>query len=194
MASYFIADNHWHHKNIIRFDERPFSSVEEMNKEMIKRWNSVVTSNDTVYILGDFCMSKDERDWIHILSELKGHKVLIKGNHDLRQMSPELRKHFVKICDYLEMKENGNTIIMSHYPIMAYKKSYSHNVYMLHGHTHETKEQEWIEKWTEELRAYHGMDSDNAHADNLGQIINVGCMRDYMDYTPRTLDYLINNI
>ena len=74
--NYYISDLHFDHKNVIKFDNRPFSDVEEMNQALINNWNSVVQNNDTVYILGDFCWGKADR-WMEILKQLKGQKVLI---------------------------------------------------------------------------------------------------------------------
>lgn len=72
---------------------------------------------------------------------------------------------------------------------MAYKHSYDVNTYMLHGHTHQTQEQQYIDKWTKELR-------DNISTDVIcskGQMYNVGCMCSYMNYFPRTLDEILEN-
>lgn len=90
---FYIADYHFGHANVIRFDKRPFNSAEEMDKTMIDNWNDVVGKDDTVYILGDFCWNTEER-WIEILDQLNGKKVLIRGNHDLKTMSQQLRSKF----------------------------------------------------------------------------------------------------
>ena len=50
---FYISDMHFFHKKVISMSNRPFSSIEEMNKRIIKNWNDKVTSYDTVYILGD---------------------------------------------------------------------------------------------------------------------------------------------
>ena len=50
---YFTGDLHFGHENVLRFDGRPFSSVEEMDEELISRWNNKVGKGDIVYILGD---------------------------------------------------------------------------------------------------------------------------------------------
>ena len=178
----YIADMHLSHQNIIRFDGRPFDSVEEMNETLIENWNKAVKNGDTTYILGDFCWGK-EPEWIKILDRLNGNKVLIRGNHDLKNMSRTLKDKFLYIKDRHEISDCGKKIIMSHYPELAYKSSYNPNVFMLHGHVHyKTTEAAYIKKWVKELQKNHNNDWDN-----LGQIINVGCMMPEMDYTPMGL-------
>lgn len=182
MSIFYIADLHFGHKNIIKFDFRPFDDVEEMDKTMISNWNKKVKPQDTTYVLGDFCWGK-EADWIRILDSLNGDKVLIRGNHDLKQMSKILKDKFLFIKDKHEITDCGKRIILSHYPELAYKKSYDQNVFMLHGHVHYyTNEAVCIRKWVKELRENRSNDWDNR-----GQIINVGCMLKEMDYTPRRL-------
>ena len=81
MANFYISDLHIGHENILRFDNRPFADVSEMNNKLIENWNARVHSNDTVYILGDFIWAK-ESEWPSIVGSLGGNKVLIRGNHD----------------------------------------------------------------------------------------------------------------
>ena len=91
----YISDLHFSHKNILRFDNRPYSNVKEMEDGIITNWNSVVTSKDTVYHLGDFTMApyiegasyKDRYINIanELLDKLNGKKYLIRGNHDPRK-------------------------------------------------------------------------------------------------------------
>ena len=73
---YFTSDLHFGHKNIIRFDNRPFTSVEEMDKVLIERWNNKVTDEDTVYILGDISWYDDQKTY-EIFSQLRGRKILM---------------------------------------------------------------------------------------------------------------------
>ena len=87
----YISDLHFGHANVIRFDDRPFSDVAAMEDALIQNWNSVTDQNDTVYILGDFCWGKED-EWKRILPQLKGNKVLIRGNHDIKEMSSGLKK------------------------------------------------------------------------------------------------------
>ena len=78
---YFISDTHFGHKNVIRFCDRPFKTVTEMNNSMIEIWNSVVSDADTVFVLGDvfLCPEEEAKEYIE---RLNGYKVLVKGNHD----------------------------------------------------------------------------------------------------------------
>jgi len=79
---YFTADLHFRHDNIIRHCNRPFRSVEEMDKRLVENWNKTVKSNDEIYILGDLTMKGAEvaNDF---LRKLKGIKYLVRGNHDV---------------------------------------------------------------------------------------------------------------
>jgi len=81
---YFTADHHFNHGNIIKYCDRPFSSVKQMNRSMIKIYNEIVNDDDVVYILGDFTMlGPSYKGQIKkIVQKLQGTKHLILGNHD----------------------------------------------------------------------------------------------------------------
>lgn len=187
MGKYFyIADTHFGHSNIINFDNRPFFSVEEMDRELINNWNSVVTNEDTVMILGDFCWGLED-DWIKILDQLNGVKQLIKGNHNLKSMSKALRSKFQDVKDYKEIKDSGKRVLLSHYPIPFYRGDYNPDIVMLYGHVHTTIEYDFMKHIKEYVR-------DNDHRDrgkHTCQFYNVGAMMPWMDYTPRTLDEIL---
>lgn len=185
--NYYIADLHFGHSAILRFDNRPFGSVEEMEEIMHMYWNATVRPGDTVYIIGDFCWNKAD-EWLRIIRKLRGQKVLIKGNHDLGHYPPELRKQFADICDYKEIEDNGRKVIMSHYPMLLYKNSNNPKYFMLCGHVHKTAENAYLERWIAELKRDAARGADFA---NLGQIYNVGAMMPWMNYCPRTLDEII---
>lgn len=82
----YISDLHFGHANILKFDNRPFRNTEEMETSLIENWNNTVLAGDTTYILGDFCWGK-EPEWKRIVPLLNGNKVLIRGNHDLKEMT-----------------------------------------------------------------------------------------------------------
>ena len=184
---YFISDTHFFHENVIRFDKRPFTSVEEMNAKMRDWWNNTVSTKDRVYILGDFIwLPPSNSEYIKFTKSLNGKKVLIKGNHDnVEKFSSELKNCFEDIKSRKEIKLDKKRIIMDHYPLMMYRHDTDSNVFHFHGHTHVTGEQAWVEKWTQELVYNHCMGAPT------GQIINVGCMMPYMNYIPRTLEEII---
>lgn len=182
MTNRYISDLHFGHENIINFDKRPFKDTKEMEEALITNWNSIVKKGDTTYILGDFCWGK-ENEWKRIIKLLNGNKVLILGNHDLKNMSVELKRMFQDIKDYKEITDNGKHVIMCHYPMLLYKGSYNPDCYMLCGHVHTTRENDFLEKWKKELK-----DTRYYNSDSCGNIHNVGCMMPWMDYTPRTIE------
>lgn len=128
---FFIADTHFGDEGIIKFGYRPFSNSDEMNKHLIKNWNEVVTDEDVVWIIGDFCPSNKKCELKAILSKLNGKKNLIKGNHD------EESEDFYRDCGFNSVYSYPVIIkefyILSHHPIhlndgMPY--------FLIYGHVH----------------------------------------------------------
>ncbi len=76
MKIYFIADTHFDDKNILKFENRPFANVDEMNTALINKWNETVSNEDIVYLLGDIGA-------VEFIKLLNGTKYLVKGNHDI---------------------------------------------------------------------------------------------------------------
>ena len=106
------------------------------------------------------------------MERLQGHKHLIQGNHD--RVKGKLRSYWESIEQYAEVNDENRLVILSHYPILFYKNQH-YGAVMLYGHVHNTREWELVEKWKKEQWAM-GIPS---------RLINVGCMMDYMRYTPR---------
>ena len=79
--TFFIADTHFGHAEIIGYENRPFADVREMDEAIIRNWNETVTEADTVFVVGDFSVYVKEKT-AEILGRLKGHKRLVMGNHD----------------------------------------------------------------------------------------------------------------
>lgn len=102
---YYISDLHFGHLRCIKMDKRPFSSIEEMDRILIENWNNKVNEEDDVYILGDFSY-KSKIDPVEYLKQLKGHKHLIVGNHDLKLIkNQEACHHFETIDYYLQIED-----------------------------------------------------------------------------------------
>ncbi len=81
MARYLISDTHFDHNNIIKYENRPFKSVQDMNHYLIKSWNEHVSESDVIIHMGDFSMATQERTE-EIISKLNGNIILLRGNHD----------------------------------------------------------------------------------------------------------------
>jgi len=77
---FVIADCHFGAQDVIRVFKRPFATVREMDRVMTENWNRAVGPDDTVISVGDFTWDKKDRE--RLLAELKGNKILIRGNHD----------------------------------------------------------------------------------------------------------------
>ena len=183
MSIYYIAAPHFGHGNIIKHDGRPFETVAEMDETLIRNWNARVTNQDEVYILGDLCWGK-EKDWLELLPKLNGRKHLIRGNHDIRQYSQQVRDMFKSpITDYAEIVDAGRRVILCHYPLLSYRRDGDINTYMLYGHVHTTDEYTGIRK------AIDGMRESVTHYNYRGQLYNVFC--GFYNWTPATLDEII---
>lgn len=183
---FYISDLHLMHRNVIKFDNRQFETVEGMDKALIDNWNSVVTNADHVYHLGDFCWGKKD-DWITYLKQLNGNIHIVTGNHDLKQFGSDVKKYLAEVADYKEITDNGRHVILCHYPIPFYKADYNPDVYMLYGHVHTTVENDFMEYFKKYIRE-NDLRGNSANQCNL---YNVGCMMPWMGYTPRTLDEIL---
>ncbi len=81
MTTWFTADLHLGHRNIIDYCNRPFRDVEAMNNALIENWNESIAAEDTVWVVGDFALGKIA-DTLPMAQSLHGRKILIAGNHD----------------------------------------------------------------------------------------------------------------
>lgn len=112
-----------------------YDAVKVMDAEMIKKHNSKVQPDDTVYMIGDVAFY-DEAKTGRILDQLNGKKILVYGNHDKGiKMSSFLQSKFEKCVDYLEINVGNQMIVMSHYAMLVWNKSH-HGSWMIHGHSH----------------------------------------------------------
>ncbi|KKN85752.1 hypothetical protein LCGC14_0275570 [marine sediment metagenome] len=160
---WFTADQHFGHRNIIKFCNRPFESVEEMDAEMIRRWNAVVEPGDAVYHLGDFTM-EGYAYAKEIFAQLNGRVRILSllWHHDRRwlkkaQTAPPHTQDksyvhsqtFVRLLPPIEvitvanyadsrstLKERPVKITLGHYPMASWEASY-HGAWHLHGHSHD---------------------------------------------------------
>lgn len=136
MGIFYIADPHFGHANIIRLNNRPFYNVDEMDKTMIKNWNScILSNNDIVYVVGDFAF-KSANHPAGILEQLNGRKVLIKGNHDGKNLKdPAFRRNFEEICDRKIINDNNRMVVIDHFPLIEWD-GFFRGSYLVYGHIH----------------------------------------------------------
>lgn len=131
---FLIADTHFGHKSVCKFLHpdgvnklRPWDNPQEMDEELVKRWNEVVRPNDKVYHLGDVAIHH-HRD-LEVLARCNGDKVLIRGNHDIFKLS-----HYAKYFRDIRGCHVMNNIILTHIPV--HPESGSRWKANIHGHLH----------------------------------------------------------
>ena len=133
MKRFIIADLHFGHANIIGYVNRPFNNVDEMNESLIRLWNSVVGSDDLVYVLGDFTLSRRMEVITNLVNRLNGRKVLVMGNHDTRKPKDYIECGFEVATRKPLMVEPG--VILMHEPF--YDAGYiAPNYIYFFGHLH----------------------------------------------------------
>jgi len=168
----YTSDLHFGHSNVIRFDHRPFADRDEMDHVLIELWNGRVQPDDTVYIVGDFCYQSDHApEWY--LRQLKGHKFLVLGNHDLPILDNPKALHYLEGVDkMMHVTDGEHQISLCHFPIVEWN-AYFHGSYHIYGHIHNRKDE-----------AYEVMKKKD-HALNAGCMIN--------NYTPASFKELVRN-
>ena len=132
-ATFLVSDTHFGHLGVCKFMRsdgvtklRPWDTVEEMDEEMVRRWNETVRPTDKVYHLGDVVIN---RRALPTLARLNGDKVLIRGNHDIFR-DTEYREHFRELRAYHVL----NGMILSHIPV--HPDSLGRFGVNIHGHLH----------------------------------------------------------
>ena len=183
MKIFFTGDLHFGHENVLKFDNRPFTTVEEMDAELIRRWNNKVSKGDLVYVLGDMIWKTSNNDAQSLIKSLNGQIILIKGNHDRFLHNAKAKAALAGLKDYDDIcvtLKDGTTrrVILSHYFIPMYN-GHRYQAIHLHAHSHFTEESDYEIEFAEQLNQ---MGCRN-------QIYNVGCM--YWNYEPVTLDEIL---
>jgi calcineurin-like phosphoesterase family protein len=161
---YFTADTHFNHTNIIKYCDRPFLTVAEMNKALIKNWNQTVKTNDIVYHLGDFGFFRSVSDMWNIYKQLNGKKKIILGSHDNPKSILRIFGKENVYTGYHVLKINKQYITLCHYPMCSWPRSF-YNSYHFFGHCH------------------------SLFQHNNVRAIDVGV--DCFDYKPVSLNYLL---
>ena len=116
---WFTSDTHFGHENVLKFTDRPWETIQQMNSSIVANINARVGMNDELYILGDFSF-----------------KMTAQDAYGLRKKTqPAVSRAFITEPPICVLKIDGQKIVMSHFP-MADWQSMSHGSWHLHGHIH----------------------------------------------------------
>lgn len=135
---FLTADHHFGHRNIIKYEKRPFENVKQMDEVLINNWNSVISKDDIVIHLGDFALASTKYT-NRYLEQLNGCKILVYGNHDRKRQQTKGWK-VVTSCMYIN--EPDYKILLLHNPrnwkeyLRYFVPHYSEINYVFHGHIH----------------------------------------------------------
>ena len=134
---FLTSDSHFNHANIIKFCNRPFDSVEEMNETLISNWNNTVPKDGIVFHLGDFAFGGSEA-WHNILSRLNGKIYLILGNHDHKNFKQGYFNKFEDVAEQMTIEAGKKKLILTHFPLLCYNRTWNtgQNCWNIHGHVH----------------------------------------------------------
>lgn len=183
---WFTSDTHFGHERVIRFCNRPWDTIEEMNRGLIENWNSCVQPDDTVFHLGDFCWGGSS-EWTSILSQLNGHIHLILGNHDIKNIRQGYMKYFESVSFQSQILVEDQSIYLNHYPFLTYGGIYRDQpVWQLFGHIHSKQGK----SGKDTMRAKHlletqydvGVDNNNYKPVNFNQVKEIITSQISQDY------------
>lgn len=187
---YFTSDLHLGHRNVIKFCDRPFRDVYEMDQTLIKNWNETVSQNDYIFNLGDLAFFKNQPDNKALIEKLNGKKYFILGNHCSRKQFDLCKDQLNLLSDictlWVFIDKNDQRfpnkkfyeIILCHYPLLCYSHS-QNGTYNFFGHIHSRKNQPMIE-FNKPLQFPHM------------RYMDVGT--DRHDYKPVSLQQILNEI
>jgi len=120
MTIYFTADLHLHHQYILRYAKRnpPFRDIDDMDRELIRNWNSATKNTDKIYHLGDFCFTHDSNVYGRAIRKLYGRRVFLRGNHDQGLQHADY---------YIWCWIDGMKIFMRHWPPWYHSPRFPHH-------------------------------------------------------------------
>ena len=197
---FLISDTHLHHANIIKYCHRPYKTAEEMDTDIIQKWNSVVGPNDIVWHLGDFAFFKRTKEQCETNKELirmlNGTIHLVLGNHD-RHVDNRLlfwyNMGFGKVYDKpLLFMDN---YILSHEPLLTKNKidlTYHPKLKNIHGHVHNSNADYYL-MTKEEQKKFDEEHPDFGHTPDITKhSFNVSI--EVIDYRPIPFELVVEKM
>jgi calcineurin-like phosphoesterase family protein len=122
----FTSDEHYYHKNIITYADRPFKDIEEMNETLIERHNRIADKNSCTIHAGDFSFSNYEKT-NEIIQRLNGKHIFLRGSHD---------RWLLKTTPYIwERRIDNIYVVVCHYAMRTWPRSHYGSI-QLYGHSH----------------------------------------------------------
>lgn len=124
------------HKRVIQYSSRPWDTLEQMHEGLIKNWNARVGKEDRVFVLGDFSFGSKPQIR-ELVPRLHGKKILIKGNHDMRNGVFYVEAGFASVSHFPifytdESRGITQRFILSHEPVFPAVG----DLINIHGHLH----------------------------------------------------------
>lgn len=193
--TWFTSDTHFGHVNILKFnaEQRPFRDTNEMDEEIIRRWNAVVGINDTVYHLGDIALGPIDKS-LPKIKRLNGYKIAVLGNHDRPFMRAgkadeqdwwnRYREVFEEVVDWngmlVDIGPSLTTVKVSHFPYTgdhtpedrhADVRPHDIGTPLVHGHTHSTDRLTFSKRGTPQIHV--GMDAWNLTPVSQNQVLEL---------------------
>ena len=142
MQTFFTSDTHFDDPYSIEYFQRPFESVDDMNRVLVEKWNSLVAENDTVYHLGDFTLDGIDhfRKWV---SQLNGTIKILPGSHDQPWLKKFVASEKVQVIPPLVSVEfpeltagkSAQVIVLCHYSMQVWDRL-NQGSWHLFGHSH----------------------------------------------------------
>ena len=155
-VDFVTSDTHFGHARISELAGRPFATLEEMDAELIRRWNDIVSPDDVVLHLGDVALGPIDQS-LPLTAQLNGRRFLIPGNHD--RVSPATQsKHAIErftalyedsgwtiLPEIVQGTRRGYPLLACHYPYRGDTQEVDRHsthrpddegVPLIHGHTH----------------------------------------------------------
>ena len=128
------SDLHLGHENIIRYTNRPFGDVEEMDAHLYANWDAAVGEDDTLIFVGDLAMRTAICDatWQRVREGAGRSKILVVGNHDLTGSGDLRVDGFDDICSVLRI-DGDAPLVFTHMPLTTVPDGWVN----VHGHTHD---------------------------------------------------------
>lgn len=169
---YFSSDLHFNHNKDFLYKPRGFDSIDAMNMAVVSNWNSVITNEDDVYILGDLMLGDNEAG-ISLLKMLNGKLHIILGNHDTESRIELYKtlKNVIEICYAIQLKYKKAYFFLCHYPVITAnfddQLPWAKHLINLFGHTHQQ-----YTFYNDNLYMYNvGLDAHNCYPVSIEQII-----------------------